>query len=61
MSTPGRRKALRALAKAKRKNVSRIAAGKKPVVNGKQVSLKKFARQHPGAPSSKAEARKRKK
>jgi len=38
MSTPGRRKALRALAKRRRQNVDRVAAGKKPIVDGKKVS-----------------------
>ena len=38
MSTPGRRKALKALAKRKRINVERVAKGLKPIVNGKKVS-----------------------
>lgn len=38
MSTPGRRKALKALARRKRINVDRVAAGKKPIVDGKKVS-----------------------
>jgi len=37
-STPGRRKALLALAAAKKRNKLRIADGKKPVVEGKKVS-----------------------
>jgi hypothetical protein len=40
MSTPGRRRALKALAARKRANVSRVAAGKKPIVAGKKVSAK---------------------
>jgi hypothetical protein len=32
MSTPGRRKALKALARRKRLNKSRVARGKKPLV-----------------------------
>jgi hypothetical protein len=42
MSTPGRRKALKALARRKRSNKKRIAAGKKPILGGKQVSLRTF-------------------
>jgi hypothetical protein len=37
-STPGRRRSLRALAARKRANVRRVAAGKRPIVGGKQVS-----------------------
>ncbi len=40
MSTPGRRRALRALAARKRKNVERVARGEKPIVAGKKVSAK---------------------
>ena len=40
MSTPGRRRALKALARRKRINVNRVAAGKKPIVDGKKVSAK---------------------
>jgi hypothetical protein len=42
MSTPGRRKALRALARRKRANVRRVAEGKKPIVKGKKVSPRKI-------------------
>lgn len=42
MSTPGRRRALKALAARKRTNVDRVADGKKPIVGGKQVSAKKI-------------------
>lgn len=44
MSTPGRRKALKALAAAKRKNKARIAKGKKPVLEGKPVAIKTFVK-----------------
>jgi hypothetical protein len=42
MSTPGRRRALRALAARKRANVSRVAQGKPPIVEGKQVPPKRI-------------------
>lgn len=42
MSTPGRRKALKALARAKKRNKARIKAGKKPILEGKEVSLSTF-------------------
>jgi len=45
MSTPGRRKALKSLSKAKKSNKKRIQAGKSPVIGGKKVSLKKFVRE----------------
>ncbi len=38
MSTPGRRRALKALAARKETNLHRVAQGKKPIVGGKQVS-----------------------
>jgi hypothetical protein len=44
MSTPGRRKALKALSGRKRANRNRVAQGKKPIIGGKQVSLKTFNR-----------------
>jgi hypothetical protein len=37
-STPGRRKALKALAAAKKRNKTRMSQGKKPIVEGKPVS-----------------------
>ena len=40
MSTPGKRKALKALADRKRKNVDRVARGEKPIVGGKKVSAR---------------------
>jgi hypothetical protein len=53
MSTPGRRKALRALAARKRGNARRLAAGKNPVMGGKTVSKKTF-RAKTGQPTGKA-------
>jgi len=44
MSTPGIRRALRALAAAKRANVNRVARGDKPQLGGKPVSLAHFNR-----------------
>jgi hypothetical protein len=38
MSTPGRRRALKALAAAKDRNLHRVAQGEKPKVAGKTVS-----------------------
>ena len=61
MSTPGRRKALRALARRKRINVNRVAAGKKPIVNGKKVSAKSIGLTKKKAKERKAARRKRKK
>ena len=40
MSTPGRRKALKALGNRKRINRDRVARGEKPIVGGKKVSAK---------------------
>jgi hypothetical protein len=42
MSTPGRRRALKALGSRRRANRNRIAAGKKPIIGGKQVTLGTF-------------------
>jgi hypothetical protein len=42
MSTPGIRKALKALGSRRRANVNRVAAGKKPILAGKQVTLGTF-------------------
>jgi hypothetical protein len=55
MSTPGRRKALRRLGGRRRANRNRIAAGKKPILGGKQVTLKTFNRRT-GAGMSKRKA-----
>lgn len=44
MTTPGRRKALKALAARRRANKARIKAGKKPIIGGKKVSLSTFRR-----------------
>lgn len=57
MSTPGRRKALKKLGARKRANVSRVAAGKKPIIGGKQVAVSTLAKK--GGPSSKSAAKKR--
>lgn len=43
LSTPGRRRALRALAARKRLNKQRLASGKNPIVEGKEVSPSSFA------------------
>jgi hypothetical protein len=55
MSTPGRRRALRALAARKRANRNRIAKGQKPIVGGKAVTLSTFNRKT-GARMSKKKA-----
>lgn len=55
MSTPGKAKALRSLAKAKKKNVDRLAAGKKPVIGGKTVHPETF-RKKTGMTPAKAKA-----
>lgn len=60
MSTPGRRKALRALGRRKRSNTARLAAGKNPILGGKQVSKATF-RKRTGASTSKSAAQKRQK
>jgi hypothetical protein len=54
MSTPGRRRALRALAAAKRRNVRRVAEGKAPMVEGRRVRPG-----YHGIPSTRREARER--
>lgn len=58
MSTPGRRRALRALAARKRANVRRVAQGKKPIVEGKQVTLSTFNKKT-GAHLTKSKAKER--
>lgn len=55
-STPGRRRALLALASARRRNLRRIANGQRPLRNGKEVDVSSLG---PDAPSSPAEARDR--
>lgn len=55
MSTPGRRKALNALARRKRSNLNRVARGQKPIKGGKQVSPRSIK----GLPNTKAGAQKR--
>jgi hypothetical protein len=44
--TPGRRRALRALARAKVKNKVRIKAGKKPMISGKEIPVSKFVKKY---------------
>lgn len=56
MSTPGRVRALKALAAKKRANVRRIAAGKSPLVAGKGGKQKKTSAKALG--TSKAKAKK---
>lgn len=63
MSTPGRRKALRALAARKRSNRARLARGQNPVINNakgqpKSVSKATF-RKRTGASTSKTDAKRR--
>lgn len=60
MSTPGRRKSLRALGRRKRSNTARIAAGKKPILGGKPVSPSTF-RKRTGASTSRKKAQQRQK
>lgn len=59
MSTPGRRRALKALARRKRANVRRVAEGKKPIVGGKKVSAKSIGLTKKKAKERLAKARKR--
>ena len=56
MGTPGRRRALRALAKRRGNNTRRIARGQKPIMGGKQVSLSTFNKKT-GAKMSKKKAK----
>lgn len=49
-STPGRRKALLALAAAKRRNKTRIAQGLKPIVDGKKVSVASLSKHNGPGP-----------
>ena len=46
MSTPGRRKALKALAKRKRSNKSRVRRGLAPIIGGKKISRKTYVRRY---------------
>ncbi len=59
MSTPGRRRALKALAAKKKANVNRVARGKKPIVGGKKVSAKSIGLSKKKAKESQARRRKR--
>lgn len=58
MSTPGRRRALRALGRAKSANTRRLARGQNPKIGGKTVSKGTF-RKKTGASTSKAKAKAR--
>lgn len=58
MSTPGRRRALKALAAKKRSNVRRVAEGKSPIVKGKKVSAKSIGLSKKKAKESLARRRK---
>lgn len=60
MGSPGRRKALKALGAARRRNLKRVAQGKKPIVKGKKVALSTFAKKT-GVTPKRARARLRKK
>lgn len=53
MSTPGKRKALKALNKAKQKNLERVASGRKPIIDGQRVSPRKVK----GLPNTKKGAK----
>ena len=44
MSTPGRRRALRALARARARNANRAAQGKPVTIGGKQISAATYTR-----------------
>lgn len=61
MSTPGRRKALKALARRKKANLRRVAEGKKPIVDGKKVSAKSIGLTKKKAKERLAAQRKKKK
>ena len=54
MSTPGRRKSLKALARRKRANVDRIARGEEPIVEGKKVSASSIGMSKTKAKASQA-------
>ena len=58
MSTPGRRKSLRALGGRRRANARRVAAGQKPILKGKAVSLATFNKKT-GAGLTKTKAKER--
>jgi hypothetical protein len=44
MSTPGRRRALRALARAKKRNANLAAQGKPVTIGGKKISANTYKR-----------------
>lgn len=58
--TAAKRRALRALAAAKRRNVDRVARGEKPIVNGKKVSAASIGLTKEKAKRLQKERRKRK-
>jgi hypothetical protein len=53
MSTPSKKRALKALNKAKQRNLERVASGRKPIVDGKRVSPRKVS----GLPNTKKGAK----
>jgi hypothetical protein len=64
MSTPGRRKSLRALGRRRGANTRRIAAGKKPILTNPRTGRKEAVspstfRKRTGASASKKAAQKR--
>lgn len=59
--TPGIRRALKALGRARTRNLRRVAAGKSPVVAGKKVSAKSIGLTKKKAKQRLANRRKRKK
>jgi Arc/MetJ-type ribon-helix-helix transcriptional regulator len=64
MSTPGRRKALRALGKRRGSNTRRIAAGKKPILTNPRTGKREAVspatfRKRTGASASKKKAQQR--
>lgn len=63
MSTPGRARALRALAARKRSNTARMARGEKPIIGGKKVTPATYTRRTgmTKAKAKKAQSRRRRK
>jgi len=57
MSSPGRRRALRALGKRRHSNLRRVAAGKSPRVHGKSGKLVKTSAKKLGLTKAKAKRR----
>lgn len=54
-STPGRRRALRALARARRRNKAKVLRGEQPVIAGKRVKISTYVHKY-GKPKRTAEA-----